>query len=567
MTSSKPPYRALLGFVAALWCGAALANGPPPVAGTTAGTFAAGNDSRVVAGGTAVQPGSAAITGGTVGGVPVGYSLPTMRLPRSGIIPAQHLTRFNGLSNPVVCIAGDSTSTPAANNLVPDDMLWYGIQRRMREDNPAKTITFINRAIASTTMQNFLAYAPVALPSWYQTSSLWWNTYVQAAGCDTLFLNWGVNDSFNLNAYILQNTLSNIASWGTAPAAWQANHAYVQGNVVLDSNGRLETVANAGGTSGATAPSWPVVANGAVGDGGVVWVLPVVASYVAKTPDIILITNKIANPTASGNFGLATYQAGYLAAASVQRTAVQSNYKFGITGLPAVGLIDVGRAFAEAVLGIDPAEQYMGQSIVTPVTVTPSGSPSQYLLPTTAGDFDITLTIPGAGMMAAGTTFQFVLGTADGTATSGNITSLNVSAYLAANRIDTNYYPTNGVSPQGFSNTTVWNGSGSNTLQVTLRGPHLYIQANGLVVADTNVVRYNSPSRPLINVFSAPAGFSYVIASYNVGTSRSYAPLINYADCYGTLSGVSGGNGINHTSSRCMNLVEQYVLDATRFAP
>lgn len=55
-----------------------------------------------------------------------------------------------------------------------------------------------------------------------------------------------------------------------APAAWLGTHAYTAGAVVLDTNNNVEQALTTG-TSGGTAPTWPLIVGQTVVDGGVTW--------------------------------------------------------------------------------------------------------------------------------------------------------------------------------------------------------------------------------------------------------------------------------------------------------
>jgi len=63
--------------------------------------------------------------------------------------------------------------------------------------------------------------------------------------------------------------------------SWEASTAYVLGQSIVDSNGNLETVTQAG-TSGGTEPTWPT-GGASVTDGGVVWTESQLSAYPAPT--------------------------------------------------------------------------------------------------------------------------------------------------------------------------------------------------------------------------------------------------------------------------------------------
>jgi hypothetical protein len=495
-----------------------------------------------------------------------GYARPGPFTSRSGINPAVHLTKYTAAASPVVVIVGDSTSTPTPNPLTPLDVLWFQLQRRMREDNPTKTHSFQNFAMGGSAMSTFIAPQVLAdgvltIPTWYTNNTVAWWTYVQAVMPDLLFFNFGVNDSFNLNAVTLASALSIVNGWGTVPPAWQANTAYTRNAVILDSNGRMQVMAANSGTSGASPPTWQTSLHSPTVDNTATWLVMSAGTYTAKKPDIVLITNKSANPSAGGNFSATKYQIGRLAAASLQRTAALSGYNFGVSGLPRLGLIDIGRVFQQAVNGIDPGEQVMSQSITAPVTVTTF----PYILPQTDGDLDMTWTIPGSNQTVL--TCTFYLAAADGSTTSQQYTNyINIGTSTGTN-IFANYFPALG-SPampganQGFG----WVSTGNNTVQITLRGTHLYVLVNGFVLYNALVPRYRSPCTPSMNILSPPGGFSPILVSYNLSTMQKTTPSLTATETYGSLNGPTGGNGINHDASAAIAGIDARVLDATQFA-
>ena len=509
------------------------------------------------------------LSGGTLNCPAAGpVIMPVAVVPRSTLIPSVHLAKFLASSTPTVCIVGDSTSTLNANHLVADDLLWPILERRMREDNPAKTINFQNYAIGGTAWSSFLTtqVAGTNYPTFYFNTALPWAPYVQAADCDTLFVNWGINDNRSLIANTMRVVLTNIVGWGTAPAAWAASTAYTLGTVVTDSNGRLEEVSTAG-TSSTGHPTWPTTPIGStVTDGGVTWTLLQTVVNVPKIPDIVLFTNKNANPLAGAPFSTQPYQSGYLSAASIQRTLAMSGQNLGITNLPKLGLIDIGRYFTEAVYGEDPAEQYFTQSVSTPITGI---STFPYLTPSTDGDFDMTWTIPGAGMTAAGTTIQFNLGSADGSGTAAT-TLLNLTNPTTATQVNLVYYASGGGVPATlFSNATIWT-TGNNTVELIGHSTNFQAYVNGTLMIDANLpCTITQGLIGIAQVVNPPSGFAVTLTTFNSATMRKYTPLIGMNDCYGPVAGPypSGGQGSVHDSSLCINLVDAHVLEATRFAP
>jgi len=69
--------------------------------------------------------------------------------------------------------------------------------------------------------------------------------------------------------------------------SWQANHAYLLGESIVDSNGNLETVIQAG-TSGSSEPTWPTAGESTNdpsggGAGAVIWAESLTSTYAAPT--------------------------------------------------------------------------------------------------------------------------------------------------------------------------------------------------------------------------------------------------------------------------------------------
>lgn len=67
-------------------------------------------------------------------------------------------------------------------------------------------------------------------------------------------------------------TVDAAVTWiNNGPITWQAKTAYVVGQIILDSNGALQTVQKAG-TSGTAAPVWNTTPDGATTDGAITWI-------------------------------------------------------------------------------------------------------------------------------------------------------------------------------------------------------------------------------------------------------------------------------------------------------
>ncbi|MGA8533374.1 MAG: hypothetical protein WB615_04645, partial [Candidatus Tumulicola sp.] len=73
------------------------------------------------------------------------------------------------------------------------------------------------------------------------------------------------------NPVVGQKTVDGTVTWTNAgPRSWQPNFVYAAGQAVVDSNGYVQTVLNAG-TSAASAPAWGDALEETTADGGVEW--------------------------------------------------------------------------------------------------------------------------------------------------------------------------------------------------------------------------------------------------------------------------------------------------------
>lgn len=411
----------------------------------------------------------------------------------------RHMPMFGGTTAPKVAIIGDSTALANGNNSVGYmDDLWGYLMTRLREDNPSKTITFGNYAIGGSTLSQTastgttLAGAGLSLPSWFSPTSSTWISFVQTFAPDTLFVNFGINDSYTLTTAVLVTFLTAVAGW-------------------------------------------------------------------TKVPDIIFITNKGANAGAGGNYALATYQAGYLNAAAVLRSVSQSNARgFGISNLPNIGFLDVGRVFQMVTNGIDPCVQSLN------VDATVSGTTAStfpYLLPATEGDMYLDITFPGQGsaIQAAGGVITITMGQPDGTST-GASNNIQFSSPAASN-FYANYY--GGASVAVYQNNLNNWAAGDVRMTIHISGSRLYVLTQGTVCLDGQVVRYAGPFVPRIALTNAWANPTCTITTYAAGKARRLRPSLSTLETYGALNG--SGNGINHNTSIGLNSIDRWLLQQTDF--
>lgn len=139
------------------------------------------------------------------------------------INPAIHLKRFSRAVNPVVVIWGDSTSTVGADRISPTETLWAMLQRAIKRDNPGKTITWYNRAIGGTTIQNFndtgtsMVSAGITLPSWFSNPAAPWSGWIDLLSPDLVIINWGANDGDAVNTVELAALASYLQGLAKVP--------------------------------------------------------------------------------------------------------------------------------------------------------------------------------------------------------------------------------------------------------------------------------------------------------------------------------------------------------------
>ena len=428
------------------------------------------------------------------------------------------------------CAVGDSIITglggntgsllPYANNITASDVLWGRLQQRIRQDEAANGIAltnanFLNFAIGGTTLSEIsagqsggsssLATSGIAYPSWWTTTTATWLSYLNTAGCTTVFINTGVNDP----GY-------------EAVATWTA-------------------------------------------------VFTQLAAFTA-IPDVVLITNAVANVAAGGTYALASSQAGYQANMALQRSLASTQNKLGSTTLGSIGLIDIGRYFDEAVLGFDPTIQNLSYNI--PLTAPITGITTfPYTLPMTpGGDFWVSITLSGAPITSSSIVKLFYSDSLGGNGGSPAVQLLNMQTTNGTNTYATYYY--GGPAAIQGNITTGW-GTGPVTLTFAFQGDHVTayiggtitagVLSNEVLVADLLLPRLITGFSPTISVTNPPVGLTMTINGYAVGVQRATPVVVQPSVCYGTNNGTQQANGINHDSSTCLNQVYFPVLQATQF--
>ena len=433
----------------------------------------------------------------TTGTASFANAVPSPDILRSDLNPDVDLAKLEATSTPIVCAIGDSTVSNG-NYVAPIDSQYSKIQAALRSKYPTKSFTFKDFSIGGSTLTQFTTVLSANWPSWYTNHSATWSSYVSAAGCTTLLISYGLNDT----GYQAAST------WATALAA---------------------------------ITSFPTI------------------------PDIIISTNIVANPAAGSPYSTAAYQAGYLANAALQRTIALSGNTLGVSNLPPIGILDIGRYFNMAVFGRDPAEQTLSTIIpsTSPVIAGITGTGAfNYTLPTsTDGDFDLSVSVTnGSSWQSSGTIMTIGLFDSQG----GSGTGIAVgSVHVLTNNSTTFYtqpYYSNSSTyiPASASN---WN-SATNTIEVSLQAGHLRVIANGTVTLDQLIPAAETSFVPWVNITTPPNGTTVTINSYAAGKMRAYTPLLSQSVCYGSTSGADSGNGINHVSSDCLNAVYEPVIES-----
>lgn len=428
------------------------------------------------------------------------------------IIPKFHLTNLSGGGAKVVDIIGDSTGTEIMGQVDPSQTIWDALECEMQRRNPDCTFTFNNRAIGGANWSHPVMTGTatgLALPSWFVTPGNIWLSYVQTDAPDVLFVLLGTN----------------AASAGSVVGG---------GNSVATYISQFLTVIN----------GW------------------------TKKPNIIFITNKVANPAAGGQY--LVDQDNYKAMASFQRTFARTNGK-GYTAfplLPYFGLIDIGRHYVSRTEGYDPAIQYLQANaayLATGLTIPPPASPALALATTTAGDFRMTLVFPGAGNAV-------LFGIAG-----GNGFYITCSAFVG-NRIQvslngaglwvTRYELDGSIAAPAQAGATITPGAGDVTMLITCKSEIVQVSINGTMVLNTRAPRLISKHNITIGFASAPTGSQTVnVTEFYEGIGAPRAEVLDPAVVYGAPGGPQGGNGINHPGSYGNTLDWDVISAANLTAP
>ena len=460
-------------------------------------------------------PAAAVPQGATVSAALAGS---TLSGSTSDIVPKIHLSNLTSCGTTcVIDIIGDSTATdaPVAGYAVdPSQTVWDALKTVIRRKNPQITsLTFNNRGIPSANWSHPLLTGTatgLVLPSWFTTPGNTWLSYVQADAPDVLFVMLGTN----------------------APSS-----GAVAGNSVATFIRTMEE--NIAGWS--------------------------------KKPNIVYVTNKVANPLAGGTY--LSDQDNYKAMAAFERTYAQSCRKgyTSVSALPCPGLIDLGRAYVSRVEGYDPANQYLRSvpgAAASGITTYP------YTVGTdTAGDMRLVLTLPAQGgttlynngvrvfYVAAsafyGNRLAFTVGSGGGIAPS---------------------YQTDGVggAPSQAGNSVPTTAGSDIVITITLRGEMVQVQINGTnaasatVALDTTAPRLVSRFSPTVSFSPAPTvAPTLAVTAFYEGVGSPTLQTLSTAQAYGVAGTTvaEGGNGLNHPQSETIAMDWQVIGAAALNAP
>lgn len=404
-----------------------------------------------------------------------------------------NLINYSKARTPTVAIIGDSTATESADVLFASETIWQLLTRELQRQNSDKSHLFFNRAIGGANFSHFT-----------QTG----------ASTGLTLPSWFTNSSLTWASYLRDlapDLLFICCGINTADAA-QIQHIRT---FLLD------------------VVSWP------------------------KVPDIIFVTNKMANPLTTNPIGLARNN--QLAQSSGIRHLVRAQANgLGISGLPNLGMIDIGRYYCEAFEGFDPCDQRLEAStFTTTVTAFP------YALPECDGDFDLRFTFPSqtaaalltgsnqlyislASFLSAGTPWHRVAIRAGGTSTVGT------DIYTETGPTQGNIV---GVSAPDASTLDI---------RVICRDERLVVVINGTTTVNASIAKYQHRFQPTISFMSSPpGGTSLAVQHWRPGRRRLTQPFLSPVQVWGSSSG--NGNAINHLTSEGVRAVDAPVIEAQSF--
>ena len=434
---------------------------------------------------------------------------------QNDINPRVHLSRWAAPGPKKVCIIGDSTSTDAvATNYCedPTQTIWGALKSEITRRNPQNKFMFVNRGIGGANwanpMQSSSQSGTSQAPAWMTDPNKIWLDYLRDDMPDTMFILLGTN----------------------SPSSGQAAGESVAG-FINDFMLRVQA-----------------------------WV---------KIPDIILITNKIANPAAGGSY--LSDQENYKAMQSFLRTFARSNgngYNVNFPGIKYFGLLDLGRHYAARALGKDLAFQYMSKvpsAVHAGYTLTGpfAGGPVTTLGSTTDGDLRLTIVFRNAG----GTVAYNALGASGFYMAISAFVGNRINVTMTSGGIWTARYQLIGTNtPPVITGANYSPPTGDVTMTITLKSEVLQVSFNGTLVIDTLAPRLISNYAVTIGAGVAPTGtITFDVTEFSEGIGAPSFLTLDPTTAFGAAGGPQAGNDINHPASSTVALIDYPTIAATNW--
>lgn len=423
------------------------------------------------------------------------------------VIPKFHLTQLSGGGSKKVVIMGDSTATDTqtlGNAIEQTQTIWGALKTELVRQNPDITFTFVNRYIGGAAWSNPLQTGTatgLSLPSWFATPGNTWLSYIEAEAPDLLFILLGTN--------FPQAGLAGGSSVTT----------YIR-QIFENING---------------------------------W---------AKVPNIILITNKVANPAPGGEW--LAQQERWKAMSSFLRTFAKTSAK-GYTSfgnIDYVGCIDIGRRYIALTEGYDPHIQYLTikpSAVVSGVTAFP-----YTVARSTHGDYYLKFVLKGA----AGGSWNTVNG----------VTSIDIKcSEFLGNRLRlvvgttgnfAPYYELDGgtSAPAQQGSTKSSSGGGDVTVELTFKAERVIVIIDGTECLNTVGPRLISAYDVIVTLNGTVTGTPTMdVSAFYDGTGVAIPKICSPTEMWGVApsGGTQGGNGVNHPNSVSNAMFDYAVIEAT----
>ncbi|MFK5733874.1 SGNH/GDSL hydrolase family protein [Pseudomonas urmiensis] len=181
----------------------------------------------LVANGTLTNRSNVIFTGkGSVSGTAV-YRRPVFprRAPQinlvGGVEPGKHLVAFTKATAPVVVFMGDSLMTYQPNSLGLGSLLVTQLEKKIRSDNPSKTMSVYSRAIGGqhwTSANGTPGSIDQVTYPWYTDTGRAWLEYVKDLAPDLIVFGFGMNDQANFQYAQMEAVLGKVALFPKVPS-------------------------------------------------------------------------------------------------------------------------------------------------------------------------------------------------------------------------------------------------------------------------------------------------------------------------------------------------------------